>query len=348
MIVWGGLSGTDAGTLHADGAAYTPAARKWDVLKVSPLSPRTAAASVWTGTSLFIWGGNDDPVIDHQALDGTFYTPSTQTWTVAPAPPVTRYTRADALWTGTAIVLITVNADAGNTQRITAATLIPGEPAWTRLPDVQLPAGHHAMDFTAATADGTVYLWAKWTHTDRVGDVYQLSSGLDTFSLDQARDQWVPHRLDTAGTGGVDQVLWTGGQFLVGAAPAWCGRCPGPDVPNKRGFRLDPAGGAARPITRGPLDDRQPSLLWTGSAMIAVLPGYPNTMDAGTYAAAEAAAWDRTTDSWAELPPAPLGFGGSFIDVPAVWTGTSMLLWGDMYPLDGAATPPAGGLQLSL
>lgn len=52
MIIWGGNSSRLDAVLHADGAAYDPAARTWDSLPPSPLTARASSASVWTGQAL--------------------------------------------------------------------------------------------------------------------------------------------------------------------------------------------------------------------------------------------------------------------------------------------------------
>src|SRR5690606_31588462 len=57
-------------------------------LAPGPLSGREAAASVWTGTELLIWGGGAGGDADGRTFaDGAAYDPATDTWrTLAPSP----------------------------------------------------------------------------------------------------------------------------------------------------------------------------------------------------------------------------------------------------------------------
>lgn len=57
MVIWGGYKAT-TDTYFGDGAVYDPVANTWDaVITVNGLGKRTKASSVWTGSSLIIWGG---------------------------------------------------------------------------------------------------------------------------------------------------------------------------------------------------------------------------------------------------------------------------------------------------
>jgi len=57
MLVWGGDSGSFP--YYADGALYDPTTDAWHPMDTVHLAPvaRTGAASVWTGSSLLMWGG---------------------------------------------------------------------------------------------------------------------------------------------------------------------------------------------------------------------------------------------------------------------------------------------------
>jgi hypothetical protein len=61
--------------VRGDGAAYDPAADRWDPLPASPLAARARARAVWTGREFVVWGGEAD--YSHRAdfADGAAYTP---------------------------------------------------------------------------------------------------------------------------------------------------------------------------------------------------------------------------------------------------------------------------------
>jgi N-acetylneuraminic acid mutarotase len=60
MVIWGGYKAT-INKFLGDGAVYDPAANTWDaVITVNGPGERSNASSVWTGSSLLIWGGFSD------------------------------------------------------------------------------------------------------------------------------------------------------------------------------------------------------------------------------------------------------------------------------------------------
>ncbi|MCA1846942.1 MAG: hypothetical protein LC792_27850, partial [Actinobacteria bacterium] len=81
VMFWGGGS-TDnnpgdvpPATITPGGAAYDPAADRWDALPAAPLTPRARATAVWTGRELIVWGGEGDESHRAQFEDGAAYTP---------------------------------------------------------------------------------------------------------------------------------------------------------------------------------------------------------------------------------------------------------------------------------
>jgi N-acetylneuraminic acid mutarotase len=61
--------------IRTDGAAYDPAADRWETLPPAPLAGRARARAVWTGREFIVWGGEAD--YDHRAefADGAALTP---------------------------------------------------------------------------------------------------------------------------------------------------------------------------------------------------------------------------------------------------------------------------------
>jgi hypothetical protein len=73
-------------------------------LPPAPISPRTGAASVWTGQEWIVWGRFDDVADGHQhaVADGAAYDPATRTWNRIPPPVETsgrRITSSEAVAT---------------------------------------------------------------------------------------------------------------------------------------------------------------------------------------------------------------------------------------------------------
>ena len=57
LAVWGGTIG--AHVIPPHGETYDPTTDTWSAMPRSPLRARYAPIAVWTGTSVFIWGGED-------------------------------------------------------------------------------------------------------------------------------------------------------------------------------------------------------------------------------------------------------------------------------------------------
>jgi hypothetical protein len=345
MIVWGGA--TDDGTaLHADGAAYNPDTKAWSRLPSSPLSARSQSASVWTGTSVFIWGGSVDSDAT-LATDGALYTPADHRWTRVPAAPVTDYGAVHAFWSGSVVVLLSTppgRADKGsgvvNTQSYDPATH-----TWTRLPDLQLPAGHAADEVIDVGAGSQIYVWSLWSHTTSTGPgVSRTIAGVDAYTLDLGRRRWVPNTLALADQAMSSTPLWTGRDIAMPAVSRWLGAGNrGPRPQNLSGVMLDPSNSATRPIRHGPVDDLNAQYLWAGSALLAFNTGTQTSGPGGHVYPGRAAAWDPATNTWTTLPNAPLA--GS--DVIAVWTGKALLIWGELYTPHGARHMATTGLELA-
>lgn len=93
MVVWGGYDAEGVESFHvtSDGAAYDPTKNKWRVLPPAPLSPRTRALGVWTGTGVLVLGGisGDVTSMNRSYLDGAVYHPASNAWQhiAAPTPP---------------------------------------------------------------------------------------------------------------------------------------------------------------------------------------------------------------------------------------------------------------------
>ena len=79
LLIWGGenCAGSacpfDQAPHLADGAAYNVLNDAWRKLPASPLSAREAAATVWTGSELLIWGGTSGQGL---LADGAAYDPA--------------------------------------------------------------------------------------------------------------------------------------------------------------------------------------------------------------------------------------------------------------------------------
>lgn len=96
MIVWGGqwFNGTSNVPFN-DGARYNPTTDTWTTVSASPLTARSAAATAWNGSKMFVWGGWDTNSTAY--TDGALYDPVADTWTVLPTTGAPTHGDSDAL-----------------------------------------------------------------------------------------------------------------------------------------------------------------------------------------------------------------------------------------------------------
>ncbi|MDQ3462502.1 MAG: hypothetical protein M3471_05650, partial [Actinomycetota bacterium] len=101
------LSGGD----EVDDTDISAAAGRWTPMSDGPLSPRIAAANVWTGQELLLWGGRDCPAgrCDDESVpalvDGAAYDPATDTWRILAPSPLSPRSGTSAQWTGTEMLV---------------------------------------------------------------------------------------------------------------------------------------------------------------------------------------------------------------------------------------------------
>jgi len=343
MIVRGESSGSD-GALHADGAAYDPVTKTWSTLPPGPLGPRAQPASVWTGKSVFIWAGFVGPNAPH-ATDGALYTPADRSWTRVPTAPITAYAEVQAFWTGRVVVVLSTPPwDGKGADRVNAQSYDPSTNSWTRLPDLRPPAGHPVSFVVDLGAGNQIYLWSLWSLNTPIGkDSYSTMGGIDTYTLQVDKRQWVPNSLTLPDRMISTTPLWTGRDLVLPATSMWIGAgVMGPAQQNLSGVVLDPSTSSTRPIVHGPVDDLGAQYLWAGAALLAFNTGTETSDANGHVYPGRAAAWDPTTNTWTRLPNAPL-FGG--LEPVAVWTARSLLIWGQLFTPRGGNPVATTGLQ---
>ena len=89
----------------ADETAAQLAAGAWSLMPAAPISTdRGGASVVWTGHELIVWGGTTGRN-DQLRADGAAYNPSTHTWRVLPASPLSARVQQASVWTGSELVI---------------------------------------------------------------------------------------------------------------------------------------------------------------------------------------------------------------------------------------------------
>jgi hypothetical protein len=169
-----------------------------------------------------------------------------------------------------------------------------------------------------------------------------------------ARGRWQAMAAAPIVDRGSAAAAWTGKELLVWGGTSFDLRSGRPIPDSKRagseGAAYNPATNTWRQLPPAPLEPRTaPAAVWTGTELL-VWGGYGAVPSgAGSRAAlmteqlTDGAAYNPTTDTWRQLPPAPVRGGMG----PGVWTGRELLFVGDPYrasaggKLTGAAYDPA-------
>jgi hypothetical protein len=235
LLVWGGAASHEpyraTDQVFATGAAYDPARHRWRKLAPAPISPRAAAASVWTGHELIVWGGFDDitSAHPHAVSDGASYDPTTDSWSLLPAALLAARAAPIATWTGNRMILLGGRPAAGPFLYTDGAAYDPATRTWTPIPAPVDPLGRKITWTNAVATDHGVLAWAGWTERlDLAGRMGSYRGGGDMFSYDPASSLWtyVPPTADALAV--VGSSLWTGDAvFAVGQMDP----CPGDGVP---------------------------------------------------------------------------------------------------------------------
>ena len=109
LLTWGGyvFKGSGDKSPNDDGFIFDAVTRSWSLMPASPLSPRSATATAWTGSELLIWGGwdgTDEGASPAVLADGAAYDPAAASWRMLPATPIAG--RAPlSVWTGSELIV---------------------------------------------------------------------------------------------------------------------------------------------------------------------------------------------------------------------------------------------------
>lgn len=369
MVVWGGIIGT---TYYNDGARYDPNTNTWlSISTTGAPTIRESHSAVWTGEKVLVWGGANGSTYLNT---GGSYDPINNTWsgiTTTGAPSIRQ--NPTAVWTGTKMIIWGGGFDGGNYVK-TGGLYEPATDSWMSTATLNAPdarsfhsalwtgthmliwgGGGAALYNTGGRYDPIADTWlststtgapetrynhaAVWTGTNMLiwggeGSAYWDNGG----RYDPASNSWTG--FDGAGEPPVRRhhtAVWTGSQMIV-----WGGF----DNPTYRN-----TGGRYTPSTDTWLDTNTAgapfmrehhTAVWTGSRMI-IWGGYYNSGFGGYIATG--ANYDPTTNSWSSQASAGEPTAREYHK--AVWTGSSMVVWGGysgVFPLTGGRYDPVGNL----
>jgi len=274
----------------------------------APLGRRSHSA-VWTGSLMVVWGGYNGSYLN----SGGRYDPATDSWTatsLSNVPEARRY--HTAVWTESSM---TIWGGYNGNYLNSGGRYDPATDTWaaTSLTNVPQARSYH----TAVWTGSAMIVWGG----EGSGISYLNTGG----RYDPATDTWTATSLINAPAARRDHTaVWTGSEMIV-----WGGfSYTAPTCQSlKTGGRYDPAGNSwtATPLANAPERRRNHTAVWTGSEMI-VWGGeyYPTCYD--YYPLNTGGRYDPAANSWTatSLTNAPTARVGH----SAVWTGSSMIIWG--------------------
>ncbi|HET9770067.1 MAG TPA: hypothetical protein VFS16_04195, partial [Acidimicrobiia bacterium] len=235
LVVWGGatipsLDDPDAETvMHNDGAAWVAAGGDWVALPAAPITPRSAAESVWTGTRLVVTGGYNIGEEDDRR-DGAAFDPLSGTWSPIAARPVPGScggaVPCAGVWTGSVALFPG-----------TGVTYDPAGDRWSAM--AALPAGDGLVTEETATWTGRrLLVWGNTPPTSDGDEVESVEGDGTTgdgaeviddgemadeesrgpaaaFGYDPAANRWEAFPVGPLAGREYHSAVWTGQEMLV-------------------------------------------------------------------------------------------------------------------------------------
>ena len=347
MILWGGRRDVSGKT----GSKYDPATDSWTVINANESASNTDAEAVWTGAEMIIWGGAF-------TNRGAKYDPATSVWSpIANATGLEQRDRGFKLiWTGTEMIVW--GGQTGNWVLDTGGRYNPATDAWTLTSMANAPVerAYHTAVWTGSEMiiwggtsggllnnggryDPSTNSWspvstagapqARYLHTAVfvAGKMVVWSgSGGSGFlntggRYEPSTNSWQPvstvnapePRMNhTAISTGTEMIVWGGHQFQLGA-PFF-----------NTGGRYNPATDVwtSTSLTNAPSPRALHTAVWTGTEMIVWGGNFTDSLLGSN----TGGRYDPATNSWRATSIFRAGTERS--DHVAVWTGSSMMIWG--------------------
>lgn len=305
MLVWGGsIPGTPAVT--ATGGRYDPVANAWSPISASGAPPpRHSHCAVWTGTRMLVWGGYGTSALE---TTGGAYDPTADAWTslaVAGAP--TGRVGFSCVWTGTE--LLVWGGTVGATVLGSGGRYDPATDTWQPLPITGAPSQRY--NHSAVWTGSRMIVWGG----NDLNNWHQ-----DGVSFDPVASTWTgPTPAGAPAAREQHTALWTGSRMLL-----WGGFTGGPYLGD--GGSLDPsAAWTALSVIGAPSPRTEHAAVWTGSRML--IWGGCGT-DSCKQLYGDGGVWtpDASGGGWQAITAT--GAVAARRGPTAVWTGSTMLIWG--------------------
>ncbi|HYS07079.1 MAG TPA: hypothetical protein VEW47_18025 [Candidatus Dormibacteraeota bacterium] len=317
MIIWGGGNGF---SVLSSGARYDPAIDTWSATStLNPPSARAGHTAVWTGQEMVVWGGGDGNAL---LATGGRYDPQSDAWTaISTILAASARSGHTAVWTGREMVVW--GGWTGVVALNSGGRYDPATDRWIATSTTLAPQAR--SDHTAVWTGNEMMVWGGTTAPSNGG------------RYDPAADTWKPmSSVSAPAPRSWHNAIWTGRLMVI-----WGGfACAGSTCSRTNtGGRYDPVTDAwtATSTANAPTPRAFQTAVWTGEVMI-VWGGTGSIPAASLIPLSTGARYHPPSDSWAptSLEDAP----GARYWHSAVWTGTTMLVWGGSYLSSGGRYCP--------
>jgi N-acetylneuraminic acid mutarotase len=312
MIIWGGFDGN---TRLNTGGRYNPLTDSWSPITTSGApSGRRYHTAIWTGSEMLVWGGELGGGLD----TGGRYNPTTDTWSaITPSGPG-RYDHT-AVWTGSEMIIWGGLGTSGTNWLNSGGRYSPATDTWSPVTTTDAPTARN--QHTAVWTGTEMIIWGGQVATN-------IPSGAGA-RYNPNDDAWVIITTSNAPAERMKHsAVWTGTKMIV-----W-GGSGGINASYSDGKLYDPGTNnwTVMSSANTPFPREQHTGVWTGTEMI-VWGGHDN---GNSIHRSDGARYNPSTTTW--VPIRASGSPSGRLDHTAVWTGSSMLIWGGF----GFALLPSG------
>ena len=304
MIVWGGYRSSTARYFNT-GGRYNPTTNSWTATStINAPSARRTPTSVWTGTEMIVWGGNDGTY----ANTGAKYNPAADSWTPTSTTnaPLGR-TINTAVWTGTYMIVwggywydgVDHYLDSGDRYN-------PATNSWAGMQTPGFLASRYGHAAVWAATAGQMIVWGGYDDASyfKTGGLY--NPGTNAWTQTTTDNAPAERAFVFAVSNGSQMIVWGGKNA------SYLGD----------GAIYDPSGNSWSPMpsTNAPSARAYAPSVWTGTEMI-VWGGY----DGAVYYNS-GAKYNLGTNSWTAMSQTNAPAARDY--QAAVWAQDRMIIWG--------------------
>ncbi len=282
----------------------------WRALPKAPTS--LGLINVWTGRMVLA-----SLEACCQNMDGDViyaYRPGTRTWRAMPRYPHGARVRSAFVWTGTELIQVGGSREVPN----------PGGP-WqlvtTRNGMALNPQTRQWRPIADAPSDVPIQI-VVWT-----GDEAIFADGTSLLRYDPTTDRWTTGEPLPGVERGQPTVVWTGKEVVVwGGSTLVHGKRFDTEISLRDGYAYRPDRDRWRLLPAAPIGAWGSVGVWDGQEVLVWGGGATRNQGAERFTQDQGAAYDPATNTWRQLPQAPVAKYQSYV-LTGAWTGRELVVF---------------------